>query len=102
MNTISLCRPVPELPEAISFDLIIVQMLILEQYLTSTNPILEEDLYMGLMEKLAGIYTLVNRFPNNSRRVYFSAVRPPFDEYDTDRKSGIRVIQIEPILNKKP
>ena len=77
MNSISLCRSVPALPEAISRELIIVQMLTLEQHLRETNPIFEEDLYMGLLEKLAGIYTLINRFPNNRRSVYHSEISGP-------------------------
>lgn len=76
MNTISLCRTVPELPETISRDLLIVQMLTLEQHLRTTNPIFEEDLYMALLGKLAGIYYEVNQFPIGWRLVVKSGILP--------------------------
>ena len=76
MNTISLCRPVPILPEEIGRDLLIVQMLTLERHLKATNPIFEEDLYMGLLDKLAGIYYQVNHFPVGRSMVIESSVRP--------------------------
>ena len=91
MNTINLCRPVPALPIALSHDLLVVQMLTLEQYLRETNPIFEEDLYMGLLEKLAGIYSQVNQFPVRSRKVYFSEVAPPA-EFEVVRRTCIRKI----------
>ena len=92
MNTINLCRPVPALPIAISHDLLVVQMLTLEQYLRETNPIFEEDLYMGLLEKLAGIYIQVNQFPVRSRNIYFSAVAPPVEFVEVVRRTCIRKI----------
>ena len=76
MTTISLCRPVPALPEAITRDLLIVQMLMLEQHMKATNSVFEEDLYMGLLEKLAGIYYQVNHFPVGRRMVIESSIRP--------------------------
>ena len=78
MNTISLCRPVPVLPEEITRDLLIVQMLSLEQHLKETNPTFEEDLYMGLLDKLAEIYNQVNHFPGARRMVVESNIRPPW------------------------
>lgn len=78
MSTISLCRPVPALPEAISRELLIVQMLTLEKHLRSTNPIFEEDLYMSILGKLAGVYYQVNHFPAGRRMVVESSVRPPW------------------------
>ena len=60
MNTISLCREVPELPEMITRDLLIVQMYALEQHLRACNPLFEPDLYMAIMDKLAVIYWQVN------------------------------------------
>lgn len=60
MNTISLCRKVPELPEVITRELLIVQMSALEQHLMACNPLFEPDLYMAIMDKLAGIYWRVN------------------------------------------
>jgi len=76
MTNISLCRPVPALPEAITRDLLIVQMLTLEQHLRSTHPIFEENLYMGLLDKLAVIYYQVNHFPVGRRMVIESSIRP--------------------------
>jgi len=76
MTTISLCRPVPALPEAITMDLLIVQMLTLERHLKATNPIFEEDMYMGLLDKMAEIYNLVNHFPVGRRMVIESSIRP--------------------------
>ena len=99
MNTISLCRPVPALPATITRDLVVVQMLTLEQHLRETNPIFEEDLYMGLLEKLAGIYVLVNQFPVRSRNVYLSAVSPPDVSLEVVRCKG-RKSEFKPILNK--
>ena len=76
MNTISLCRPIPVLPEEINQELILVQMLTLERHLSATNPIFEEDLYMGLLAKLAEIYAQVNRFPVCGRMIHESAIQP--------------------------
>ena len=92
MNTISLCRPVPALPMSITRDLLVVQMLTLEQYLRETNPIFEEDLYMGLLEKLAGIYSQVNQFHIKHRNVYFSDVAPPVECMELVRRTYNRKI----------
>ncbi len=78
MNAISFCRPAPPLPETINRDLLIVQMLTLEQYIRETHPIFEEDLYMGLLTKLAVIYYQVNRFPAVGRTIYYSSIKPSF------------------------
>ncbi len=76
MNRISLCRPAPDLPQTINQDLIFVQMITLEHHLAETNPLLEEDLYMGLLEKLSGIYIQVNQFPETRKLIQYSYIRP--------------------------
>lgn len=88
MNSISLCRPAPALPDVIEQELIVVQMLTLEQHLRATNPIFEQDLYMGILEKLAGIYSQVNRFPVRWRNIYFSEIAPPVVFVEVVRKRG--------------
>lgn len=76
MNTISLCRKAPELPEFIHHDLLVVQMITLEHRLAATNPLFEEDLYMGLLTKLASIYFQVNRFCDARRMIVESSIEP--------------------------
>lgn len=61
MNTISMCREIPDLPEKIMIDLLLRQMVTLEDHLRMVNPIFEEDTYLAIMERLAVIYYRVNR-----------------------------------------
>lgn len=88
MNTISMCRPAPRLPESITQDLLFVQMHTLERHLAATNPLFEEDLYMGLLEALSGIYSQVNRAPVRHRVIVESTIRPPIELKEHERKMG--------------
>jgi hypothetical protein len=61
MNTIGMCREIPDLPEAIKRDLDIARMVTLEDNLRRVNPLFEQDTYLAIMERLAVVYYRINR-----------------------------------------
>lgn len=74
MNSISLYREIPELPESVNQYIRLAQMLVLEDSLRSTNHLLEPDLHLALFNELSKTYWWVNHYPYSKRVVVESSL----------------------------